>query len=606
MLKTTFKKVALVSAAALGLGVLSAIPSQAAVSSLTISVTNGTDTAGKLALDTSGAATLTVSGITTERADSIVVTMAHVSSPAASAGILVLNNPAPSTLSVLASDTVTVTATGTAAQGNNGSAYNNGGAITGRTDSVSAYSSTGATSAQQVNISAGTTGANSYTGKIGASFFFYLDTRATNTALIAGTYTYQITATPYTISGAGTPVTQNVSIVVSALSTSGSTSTAFIGSSTSNTFNSETLTVAATSTGSAVAYFTVTLKSSTGSTVGVAESVTATTTVGNVGKSDGTVLGKNVQLQYTAGSALEVGIFGDGTSGNATVCVSTASVSFPCKTVIFYSTTAASITATQVSTTLAIGANSNAIVAKTLDASGNWIPLATRAYIFSDNTAVVSETASSCAVDTTNQRMNCTLTGVGTGTANIVIGSSVTKTLVSSSFKVTVTNSAIASIALTTNKTSYLPGEKAYVRVTAKDAAGNSVAPAVISNFFATGGITTDVGLGSGSDATTSTTVTLGAVTTTGYATGDAVAQFTVYMPMGASSVTFSATGGSGLPVAAQKAVSVKVDVTDSGSQALAAVTALASQVSAFITKINAQITTLTDLVMKIQKKVKA
>jgi hypothetical protein len=75
---------------------------------------------------------------------------------------------------------------------------------------------------------------------------------------------------------------------------------------------------------------------------------------------------------------------------------------------------------------------------------------------------------------------------------------------------------------------------------------------------------------------------------------------------MGASSVTFSATGGSGLPAAAQKAVSVKVDVTDSGSAALAAVTALASQVSAFITKINAQITTLTDLVMKIQKKVKA
>ena len=70
--------------------------------------------------------------------------------------------------------------------------------------------------------------------------------------------------------------------------------------------------------------------------------------------------------------------------------------------------------------------------------------------------------------------------------------------------------------------------------------------------------------------------------------------------------MTASATGGTSLPLAGQVAVSASATVADSGSQALAAVTALASQVSAFITKINAQITTLTDLVMKIQKKVKA
>ena len=67
-----------------------------------------------------------------------------------------------------------------------------------------------------------------------------------------------------------------------------------------------------------------------------------------------------------------------------------------------------------------------------------------------------------------------------------------------------------------------------------------------------------------------------------------------------------TATGGASLPVAGQVAVSASTTVSDNAATALAAVTALASQVSAFITKINAQITTLTDLVMKIQKKVKA
>jgi hypothetical protein len=77
-------------------------------------------------------------------------------------------------------------------------------------------------------------------------------------------------------------------------------------------------------------------------------------------------------------------------------------------------------------------------------------------------------------------------------------------------------------------------------------------------------------------------------------------------MPTAGGSVTASVTGGVSLPTLNQTKVTAVATVVDNGASALAAVTALASQVSAFITKINAQITTLTDLVMKIQKKVKA
>jgi len=616
--KTIFKRIALTLVATLGMGLISTIPAQAAPSGVTISVTNGTKTLGSLRQDTTTGAAISVYGLTSATTDTILVTVSPKSKPTAATNIvanMLFVDTAVAGVSLATTDSVTmVTSSGAKSSTTaiSGGVFTVGSTLTGHisikgTSSGGADSITTASSAGSSNAFALTVGSGSTTGYVGGRFRLYLDTVGSAT-IYPGTYTFTVSAIPYTGSTAGTAVTSDVSIVVSASSVSGSTSTAYIGPSATNTFNSDTMVVASTVvSGSPVAYVTVTLLDADGSATGVQESVTVTSTVGNVGSSDGSVIGKNVALQYGS-SALSVGIFGDGSSGTSSICVSTPSVTFPCKSIIFYSTTAASVTATQVSTVLKVGSNSNAIVANTKDASGNWIPLTTATYIFSDNTAVVSETASSCSVDTDKSRMNCTLTGVAAGTANIIIGSNTAKANATAAFKVTVTNSPIASIALTTNKTSYAPGEKAYVRVTAKDAAGNSVAPQSIVNFFATGGITTDVGLGSGSDTTTlaATSVTLGAQTTTGYATGEAVAQITVYMPAGSSSVTFSATGGSGLPLAAQKAVSTTVTVTDSGSAALAAVTALASQVSAFITKVNAQITTLTDLVMKIQKKVKA
>ena len=627
--KTTIKRVALIAAASLGLGVLSTVPAQAASTQITISSTAGSKTLGSLVQDTATGALVTVTANHSAASDTTLVTIMPKSYPTGASttsilGNLVFVDTAVSGLALSTNDTVSIVTNaaasftgtnnllagftignfvGAAATGGFSARSLSGNVVSKATADSITTTSSGGGSLYGFSLATG----SSSTGYVGARFRLYLDTY---TAVAAGTYTFTITATPYTGATAGTPVTADVSVVVSATASSAGQSTAYIGAgTTAATFNSETLTVVATASNTtAVANYTITLKDADGLTTGVAESVTATTTIGNVGDAatNPTILGQNVQLKYTSGSALTIGIFGSGTSGTASVCAKTATITFPCKTVIFYSTTAASLTVTQVASTLAVGSNSTAFTARALDAQGNWIPTATSVYMFSDATTVVSETAASCSVDTTNSRMNCTLTGGTAGTANIMFGTNTAKANASAAFKVTVTNSAIASIALTSNKTSYAPGEVAYIRVTAKDSAGNSVAPQTIGNFFATGGITTDVGLGANSATISGTSVTLSAQTTTGYATGDAVGQYTVYMPTGATSITFTATGGSGLPLAAQKAVSLTVTVADSGSQALAAVTALASQVSAFITKINAQITTLTDLVMKIQKKVKA
>ena len=73
-------------------------------------------------------------------------------------------------------------------------------------------------------------------------------------------------------------------------------------------------------------------------------------------------------------------------------------------------------------------------------------------------------------------------------------------------------------------------------------------------------------------------------------------------MPAAGGTVTLSATGGTALPIAARVALTGTATVTDSGAAALAAVTALATTVASLKTLI----TTLTNLVLKIQKKVKA
>jgi hypothetical protein len=73
-------------------------------------------------------------------------------------------------------------------------------------------------------------------------------------------------------------------------------------------------------------------------------------------------------------------------------------------------------------------------------------------------------------------------------------------------------------------------------------------------------------------------------------------------MPASGGAVEAYVTGGTALPAAAQVKLTAKASVTDSGAAALAAVNALATTVASLKTLI----TTLTNLVLKIQKKVKA
>jgi len=226
-------------------------------------------------------------------------------------------------------------------------------------------------------------------------------------------------------------------------------------------------------------------------------------------------------------------------------------------------------------------------------------------YVSSDALTVISDTAAACSYNATNARHECSVTGVIAGSAKITVRDKASgATIVSSNaVDLTVTSSAPARVSLAFDKATYAPGEKATLLISVLDAAGKSVKADTFNNLFATGGITLSTAAGNGSETVTAISATT--VSLASYALGTLttpVKAYTLYMPNTGGTFKATATGGTSLALAGQVEVSASATVTDNAAAALAAVNALATTVASLRTLI----TTLTNLVLKIQKKVKA
>ena len=93
---TNFKRIALVAVAALGMGVLSSVPSQAAFSGtagaqLTLAVTAGTGTLEGTKSDSTTAGLVTITGLSLANSDSYSITSSKKSWPATTTGALTPN-----------------------------------------------------------------------------------------------------------------------------------------------------------------------------------------------------------------------------------------------------------------------------------------------------------------------------------------------------------------------------------------------------------------------------------------------------------------------------------------------------------------------------------
>jgi len=590
--KTTFKRIALVAVASMGFGMLNAVPSNATVldNSMTLTVANGSATYGKS--DSTTAATVTV-GFTGDAGDTAVVSFISVSKPADSTGFPYLafsngNNTDTAAATYSNSDTTGST-----------------GAVTPRTFSQKINK---ATTTYAAHETATVTGVASTVSKV--AFKVYMDSVSGNR--VAGTYTYKAVVNFYSASAALKSIqTADFSFTVAALTSnslvaSASTSSAYISDVGGGTSDSVVL-AEATSSALPGAIIEVKLRNASSNTT-ARESVTVTTNVGIVGTPNGT-FGRSVVIPYSSSDSLTVYVRPDGTAGTATISVSTPSVTFANKTVQFYAAAPSTLVASLLNSS--IGAGSTSAVVGVIAKDANGLPWAGTLYSYSSDAAVFSnDGTTTCSYNTTNSRHECSVTAVSAGTATITLRDAATvATSTKSSNAVSVTSnlSAPATVSLAWDKATYAPGEKATLVVKVLDSAGKSVRAQTLANLFATGGISLNIAGGSGSETLTAVSITTASLSSAGLGTETTpIKTYTVYMPYSGGTVTASATGGASLPQAGQVAVSASAKVTDNAAEAIAAVTALASQVSAFITKINAQITTLTDLVMKIQKKVKA
>jgi hypothetical protein len=622
--KTTFKRVALVAVAALGLGVLSVAPSSATVGTQSITVTNGTSTTA-LNYDSTTGATFSWSA-RMDQGDTVTVNVAPKSIPAgADANIAQLR--------YLDSTSAANSFLGTIAAAGPNVALGNQAALL---DTVTAAGT----------FSIRTSGS----GFVGADFRVELDS---TTARTAGTYTFTVTTKVYNAGSATATTTTDtdVSIVVSAVASeskvaSAATSTAVLNAgSTTGSATDSVVAAVATANGTQVANIVVTLKNAAGGG-SARESITATLTGAGLISPDNSTFGKSFVIAPSA-SETTIRVRADGTAGTGTITISTPSVSFGAKTVVFYAKAAKTVTAATNKPVIAASANTAVVYAQAVDANGAAWGGAAYIYAASAADALIagSETPVACTYVVSDNVHACPVTGKLPGTANFKVIDAATvalATATSNSVAVKVSTGTPATAKLAFDKATYAPGEKAQIWVTALDAAGNALPEQTISNIFAAGGITSSTAFSAGSDTVTATFADIAGATSATSGTVAGYKVYTVYMPMSSGDVKISATGGTGLAAAGRVAVSATASVVNSSVDAATdaaneatdaanaatdaalaaadaadaataaaqdasdAVAALSASVSKLISSLRAQITSLTNLVIKIQKKVRA
>ena len=505
----SFKKIALGLAAAMSFGVLSALPTHATVIAPTLTIDSATDS---ILVGETATAVVSLSYISETSADTATVLSAMFTQPSTA------NKSA--TLTLLETNTATVVIAG---------------------DSLTA----------NVNSTVNTT------GYVTAKFTVTLAAPT-----VAGTYEARIITTrPST----GPSVIWTITVGAGDTVPSASTTTSILNRGEVITATADDSVFAPkTAATDAAAVIVIAQKNAAGRTT--SESLLATVTgSGSVGYGTNattmSVLGRSVVIP----SGNYIGVFADGTAGVGTITITTLTGTVLATEKVTFYGDIATIEATAVKSVIAVGANTTTVKAVAKDASGVTVGAGTL-YAYSSDVTTVSDSATATTI--VNGEAVFTITGVKTGGAAITVKSG---TIVSAPVSTRV-EAAAATVKISFDKATYLPGEAATVKVQVLDAAGLPVSGKTHSALFATGGITSTYAFGSGSDALTATSVTTDT---------DTAKSYKVYMPLTENTVTLSATGGTSLPLAGQVSVTASATVSNSSSSTNATLAALVAQITA-------------------------
>ena len=617
--KTTFKRIALVAVAALGFGMLSVVPSSAAAPTITASasVTSGTYKALQLVPSTSDSIyTITSSGVGTIAVP--VISGAATAGYKATSGISATG--ATYFHSSVASDVP-------------GSGTNTVFAVA-DTLNMSAYSAVAGT--QTITVTGNVSGAITSTITWGAAPTI---STAYSTAAIAA-------AADVAVAGPAVAAPSNVPATVALYTTALNFPKAFVA------LGAPVATVGFTFNGGPATAFngqawTAMIASGPGLLDNAASGVT-------LGTTPVPVLTASSYRRSVGQTAVEMagvntgsfGIYADNTAGTSVINLYAGSTLWKTFTVTFYGSAAKVLvevqhfsiakSGTKVATPLGVttGATGGAaVVLKVVDSLGFVVPgqavtgTSSDPLILAGSSVVEDIAAGDFGAGYYNADVTPTVLAASGASATVTysIGSGTTK-ISSEAVKFTLGGS-IAKTTVTTDASSYAPGAPVVLTVTAVDASGNptydnqaALASLTANKAFITGGYVlatlANGTLVGGKYATKANTLfapategdwTMLAVGLDADATKISVTGTVTGSSAAAVDAAAEATDAANAATDAANAAAEAADAATAAAQdASDAVAALSAQVATLISALRAQLTSLTNLVIKIQKKVKA
>jgi protocatechuate 3,4-dioxygenase beta subunit len=448
------------------------------------------------------------------------------------------------------------------------------------------------------------------------------------TSSVAGTST--LTMTPLGANGApGTAVTKTITWAASfaTKSVSAATSTSILNATTGTTATADATVVADKAAGRA-ATVKVTLLDANSAAV---NDLSLSATVAGSGlikaSTDGTANGdaRATSVTLTGTNVGYIAVNSDGTNGVATITISAGSTVIATETVTF-SGAAATYVAAQTrkvyaGTTAPSTPGAQTITVTVTDAAGNKVVDGTTVYASSATTTVATIGSSAT---TTSGVATFIVTGAAAGTSVITFGNAASTPTVSTTTTIIVGSATIAAVKVAANKGTYLPGEQLILTTSVTSADGKPVADGIYTVFSTAP--TSTMALSAGTLPVASLTLSGGAYVATlnaPLAEGDfaiagvdnltalnAVSAKATVVNTSVSAATDAANEATDAANAATDAALAAADAADAATAAAQdasdAVAALSATVAKLVASLKAQITSLTNLVIKIQKKVKA
>jgi len=585
--KTTFKRLALVTVAALGLSVLSVAPSSAVpqADKLTLAATTASTTVG-----TAVSVNATIEFSQESSSDTMTMTLGFVSAPSGFATTEVqFTNPATAVTTDLPAGVTTDTTTA---------------------------------SARVAKISSGP----------GSGVYVKKTLAVTLTPSKSGTYVVRVT--PADNASATTPiasVAQTITFTVAAKTVTKSTAWIGTGVGANETPTADAtlsgITAAASTTAKAritVANFYNELATET-ATAADAQSVVVATDRGLVSKTNDYSAGaKSVSTSAATAGASNYWVFSNGDVGKASITITVNGVLLATKTVTFIGTAASLATPTTVSATaplwVTLGTDTTTVITAKDSAAGTVASVPTGLTVKSSDTSVATVT-----IHATNGTV--TVKPVAVGDATITVTDPATTaaaTAVTFPVHVAPIKSKVAPV-ISFDKSSYNVGELVTMTIT------SDMGDKAAANLFSAALVGSAAVVASGEAFTGATHQMVGGKVTYKFYAPAVSGTWTVTGTTGsdvdlttAATVTKTidivnagvdaATAAAELAeAAAQDATDAALDATEAATlagalaqEAVDAVADLSTQVATLIAALKKQITTLTNLVIKIQKKVKA